>query len=441
MLLASFISLNSFALEDTSENRPIPTEELIEGIKSLDGRWFEVEVIIFERNDKQSFREEFQQEVKPLEKKRQWDLIREVLQPDISLLLNTLEPCHQDKNPLANIDSKKGTNAERFYQQMMSYQNLLNKEWQFTSELCLLPNESITGLWQYIAVLPELSKEDLSRIPLDEIPNKVTAGDHDDFHNVYTIADQNLKLKSHYFKLKKHPTLNPLLHFGWRQPGLSKPKSRPVYIIAGHNYSEQFRYDGSEILEVIEPKVFTDNALLTEEVELLSSANSLLNNKTKQQVDNFIQQLQSGAKVDFKTNELVYPKKVELPDQTWQLDGYIQIHLNHYLFVNAEFNYREPKVRQVNVTEFVNDDSYLEEESLIQELVTETSTSNIEITSELSDGTSDNTMFDGTTSEFIDINYLENYYFKQNRKFYSGDIHYLDHPKFGVLIQIRKYRH
>ncbi|WP_462171697.1 CsiV family protein [Pseudoalteromonas xiamenensis] len=67
----------------------------------------------------------------------------------------------------------------------------------------------------------------------------------------------------------------------------------------------------------------------------------------------------------------------------WQLQGLMKIHVRHYLFITSEFDYR-----------FMNDDAELQ------------------------------------TARF-----------SQYTRVYSGDIHYLDHPKMGMIIQIRKYKH
>ena len=410
----SFTS-NLTAQEDASTR--VPTEELVEGIKSRDGRWFEVEMIIFKRTDNVNLREQFSQNVKSLTKRRQWDLVRDLLQPDISLLLAGLPECHQDKNPLANINPDAPLSPQEFYTQMSGYQELINNKWQFTNELCLMPSESLSGYWQLVNNVPLFEKPINRQVPLDVIPTKVTAGDHDDFHNVYVLAEQNLQLTSHFNKLKKNPNTEPMLHIGWRQPGLSKRESRPVYLVAGHNYTERFRYDGSEKL------IFKQDMDDEPETTPLENVAPDLNNDVRNNVTNFMKKLQSGAVVDFKNSSLIYPKQNALPDETWQLDGFIQVHLDHYLYLEGQFNFRELSQEVINPEQFL---AKLTEDKAMSKVEAETST---DVSTQV------------TNEELVTINYLKNYNFKQTRKSYSGDLHYLDHPKMGILIQIRKYRH
>lgn len=418
LAVAVSIFSNHVYADDKQTDR-VPTEELVEGIKSRDGRWFEVELIVFERTDDLDFREVFDKPVKALEPARKWDLVRDQLQPDIQLMLNKLNECHTDKNPLNNIDDLASPISEDlFFQQMQDYKTLISSKWQFTNELCLLPSEKLSGIWNYHNNLLPLTKAELSHIPLDSIPDKISAGDYDDFHDVYLLADQNLELKEQFFTLKKHRSFNPILHLGWRQPGLAKRRSIPVYLVAGKNYSADYRYDGSAIVEIQEDTGI-DAANDTSNVELMNSPEELLNANVNNSLSTFIQKLQSGAVVDFKSGKLVYPNQSTMPKQTFQLDGVIQVHLNHYLFIDSEFNYRQPK------SQYVQPDSFLEldDDRASQETK--------EIESELTQ----------TTSDPYEIKYLQNYHLKQNLRVYSGDIHYMDHPKFGVLIQIRKYRH
>ena len=163
------------------QNQRVPTKALVEGIKSRDGRWFEVEMIVFERFDNQDFREDFDSQVPVLKKPRRWDLLTQHLQPDISRLRQSLPSCYQQRDPLAKSENAPTLSPAAFYQTMVDYQTLIYKEWQFTSELCLLPDEKMTEYWQLNSELTPLSTAALHHIPIDSVPERVVAGDYDDF--------------------------------------------------------------------------------------------------------------------------------------------------------------------------------------------------------------------------------------------------------------------
>ncbi|WP_334313269.1 CsiV family protein [Psychrosphaera algicola] len=230
---------------------------------------------------------------------------------------------------------------------------------------------------------------------------------------------------------------------GWRQPGLSKQRAVPVYIVAGKNYTDDFRYDGTPKFSIQEAQS-TDPVLdrLTSLPDDKNSQNTLYNEPVfdlqkaeKTNVQLFMEKLQNGAVVDFKNNTLKAPKSKHLPDTTWQLDGTITVHLNHYLYLDAKFNYREPVTQQINTDLFLNDIDPLLEKNETDEASLSTS---VVISAMKED---QNLMTNNIDGSKLDLTVLKHYPFEQTRRSYSGDLHYLDHPKFGVIFQIRKYRH
>ncbi|WP_024597374.1 CsiV family protein, partial [Pseudoalteromonas sp. AC163] len=74
------------------------------------------------------------------------------------------------------------------------------------------------------------------------------------------------------------------------------------------------------------------------------------------------------------------------PDQSkaeWELDGLFKIHLRHYLYITANFD----------------------------------------ISQKLENGD------------------IESARFSQFRRVISGEVHYFDHPRMGMIVQIRKFKH
>nr|WP_274620717.1 CsiV family protein [Colwellia maritima] len=76
--------------------------------------------------------------------------------------------------------------------------------------------------------------------------------------------------------------------------------------------------------------------------------------------------------------------------QPWFLDGFLKIHLDHYLYITADFNlYNQDPI------ETISDNGISDEVKLIN--------------------------------------------FSQNRRVITGEIHYFDHPYIGMVIQIRRF--
>jgi len=78
------------------------------------------------------------------------------------------------------------------------------------------------------------------------------------------------------------------------------------------------------------------------------------------------------------------------PLQQWFIDGFFKVHLDHYLFINVDFNVYNQN--QVNISTKDDDSSKIK---------------------------------------------LVN--FSQNRRVITGEIHYFDHPHLGMIVQIRRF--
>jgi len=89
--------------------------------------------------------------------------------------------------------------------------------------------------------------------------------------------------------------------------------------------------------------------------------------------------------------QLVSPTQYTLTDknsptaplQPWFLDGFFKVHLDHYLYINANFNIVEKSLTDSDKFQLVN--------------------------------------------------------FKQSRRVITGEIHYFDHPYIGMIVQIRRF--
>ena len=82
-----------------------------------------------------------------------------------------------------------------------------------------------------------------------------------------------------------------------------------------------------------------------------------------------------------------------------ELDGYIRLYVDHYLFLETDLMLQEPITKVVNKT------------------------------------------FDPTSNVELGKNYetyLQGINFKQKRRMRSGEIHFLDHPLAGIIIQVRR---
>ena len=179
-------------------------------------------------------------------------------------------------------------------------------------------------------------------------------------------------------KINREPGTKPLLHMTWQQVMLPRHRAKAVRLFAGKDLSDRFHIDGSPITH--------------SQQDLLS---------------------QFGFLQDYFTPKKDHP--------VWKVDGLFNIYLNHYLYVETQLNYRDEGVKTIDsVTEngvelSVQDSS--QEQGLNRPNVEEK-------------------MLPEVTAQ--EQAFLYAIPMVQNRRVRSSEIHYLDHPKLGIIFQIRK---
>ncbi|MFV0597842.1 peptidoglycan binding protein CsiV [Shewanella sp.] len=94
-----------------------------------------------------------------------------------------------------------------------------------------------------------------------------------------------------------------------------------------------------------------------------------------------------------------------LPSPVWQLDGTLNIYLSHYLYIETALNLRKEGRKLMPVA---------------------------------ADEASMNATSTATAPVKVMTPYLMSIPLEQNRRVKSDEIHYLDHPEMGMVIQIRK---
>ncbi|PWI34954.1 hypothetical protein DI392_01360 [Vibrio albus] len=186
-------------------------------------------------------------------------------------------------------------------------------------------------------------------------------------------------------QLRRHAGYQVLVHTAWRQGDEGKGSAPVFHIMAGHDYSADYHPDGSEKKP---DTTFSETGITDTSVE----------------------------------NELnlsgVEEKTIDNP--LYELDGKLQIYVQHYLFLESELDLKAPSVREV----------ILEDKEL--DLPAEPEVTN------------DTTVQFGnleSVSPTVQVEkFLKSYRMKQKRRMRSGETHYLDHPLMGIVLQVRKVK-
>ncbi|MGB0936093.1 MAG: CsiV family protein [Colwellia sp.] len=433
-------------------------------------RWFEIEVILFEQlGDKKALNEEFPDN-KPLPKYlNQYDLIKEYALPNISVLKRSLPSCEPElfAQPFTGsfaqqLSGKQFLNSNHYQQLKLDVVNNTPKlDGNLVAKANKAHKESTSTRYPYfpekkLCSIPKsyfkniLSTKQYQQFKIDELSVEKFSGTVNSFappksdSSPYLIAKSSLRLNEVSQKLRSSHSFKPLLHFGWRQIGLTKNKSIPLKIIAGENielayqkalveseFQQRLENIANEIkakqalneyklrqlneqqssaqtidiaspskvqLEEVEPGSLPTNIDSDEEnlkqiqiQEIISKFALLDTSNVKNIIDNLGEPTHNTT--NLAESSLLPNDNIPTPIQPWFLDGFIKIHLDHYLYITADMNMMNQSFK---ASQKVND-----------------------------------------KGEFLTENKAIN--FSQNRRVISGEVHYFDHPYMGMVIQIRRF--
>lgn len=326
-------------------------------------RWFEIELIVFTPTTGNDLKEQFDGQVTPIRLSNSFDLVTSHYQPDISSLLATLAPC--------NLPSETAT--DRLAVAVQNWQ-----QWQppFSPIFCL--SERQPPSWQRVSLFPEYLVN--SQLPMpDSLPVQLAAKSDRHQPVPYLAPRSAFALSDLASKISRQPNQTLLLHTVWRQAPVTEKLAVPSRWFGGTNYSELTDYWGQD-----RNQAATDNAAAT------ATALTILDNEQQDDVfsaiDTLLDQLNAAGKLEALPDQrqqlpLSGDNLSNLPDRVWQLDGLFKLHLDHYLFVNTDFNLRR---------------------------------------------------FSAAGLQSINV--------KQSRRVISGELHYLDHPYLGIILQIRRFQ-
>lgn len=332
-------------------------------LSAQEQRWFEVEMLIFSQTPPAALKEHFSAPVTPVKPGRAYDLLTPLLQADISALLTDLPLCQQS--------------AVEPFSLMLQHSLLLPRA--MPRSLCII--ELQPQPWQLSHVMQQRVLN--TTLPYPQQLAAVITGSGEHRNSPYLADAAALQFSDIASKIRRLPGNQILLHTAWRQAPVTERRAIASRWFAGTNYSQQFDYWGQPLATTITPALVSP----LDATMPLVPADDSRQDEMLGNIELLLQQLQANSQLPAAQNSQLDSISADsvltanqLPDQVWQLDGLFKLHLDHYLFVNTEFNLRLPGQDKLNTI-----------------------------------------------------------YVRQSRRVISGEVHYLDHPYLGIVLQIRRY--
>ncbi len=237
-----------------------------------------------------------------------------------------------------------------------------------------------------------------------------TLSTQDGQHNPFEIlSEQELKLNNLSQSLGKSSLYQMLAHYGWRQPVADKKEAEWVRIIGGKDYSSEFLMNGSSVSE---------SSMLSS----MGISNANVTSLSQKDQPNFNDSVANSGSSTYSL-----PVYHAVPE----IDGAIQVYLSRYLHINTQLFMRIPGKAELDISALSSNLS----SSMLN--MTEDGMLSSDFESGFSWSYDSGNAFTESNKETLLIDKLLDYTMEQSRRVRSGEVHYFDHPLFGLIIEIR----
>ena len=309
-------------------------------------------------------------------------------------------------------------------------------EWRIPSELPCAYSEQIDPSFASIAYLKEAELNKQSSDLITRVPVVIDGIEWSKKRSAILLPKSIMRLDDLYEKLKNQRDITPIIHLSWRQQvHFGRENGQTIRLYAGQNYVEQFDAQGSPLIADTDALIDSLNpqteefyipeqelALLSPEqkVAALTQINGPETMDTEDIFATIDDALSDDSPINFehtdeKTKQPINNADSALLKELWQLDGGITVYLRNvgrvpYLHIDSNLDYRQPIYDPKKAAKIQD----LPNSVLVQGAI--------------------------AVNQPIQPNYLQSVNFNQLRRVISKQVHYFDHPLFGMIVQINRYR-
>ncbi|ALS98812.1 CsiV family protein [Lacimicrobium alkaliphilum] len=390
--------------------------------------WFDVEILLYKQDQSlQALQEHFPQPAS-VDISDTTDLLSPFLRPDISVLRNSLPLCDA---PLSghNLPAIEFTNTEiiGLLNQIEQINQQIEKpgpasepvtpeaDAQIVGQLSApgQPNQAAqqSGFninrwlrsdcvlaaerrWLKDLLFPAQSSEAM----ITSVPTVINDKERRFNNQPHLLPASQMNLKDIARDLHRQRGIRPLLHLVWRQP-----------VLFGRDEAEKYRLFGG----VNFAQSYDNLGYLLQSSEQAESEQTVTSEATDTDLIRRVEQALAQPLILAEQDIEALPQGKKV-DQLWELDGWFKVYLQYinrvpYLHVDSELIYRAegpPGLMQQS--------SLATESQFISQ---------------------DNLSADETENRYQ----LYSLPFQQLRRVISTQIHYFDHPMFGMVVQLRRY--
>lgn len=316
-------------------------------------------------------------------------------------------------------------------------------EWQIPNDIPCAYSEQVDPTFASISAVQNIKSGPTAKNNIAQVPEIINGTEWQQKLSAFLLPSSNMRMKDLYDKITRQGDIGPILHLNWRQEvKFGRENSQTIRLFAGTNFSDQFDKNGKalandtdNLFAVLEPP--TDKFYIPEqEIALLTAEQQQAlflqvdgvgsENNAEDLFARIDNALANKTPINYVQSEVITEQQAVSPNtnilkELWRIDGGITVYLRNvgrvpYLHIDSDLDFRRP-IFDPNKAEPIEDFS-----------------NNLP---ELGAITVDTQQ---QQPSYLQPNFLQSANFNQLRRVISKQIHYFDHPLFGMIVLINRYR-
>jgi hypothetical protein len=312
-------------------------------------------------------------------------------------------------------------------------------EWQVPSEFPCVYAEQIDPSFASISTVQNTVSGALPSDYIKHVPEIINGTLWQQKRSAFLLPRSTMYMDDLYDKIQKQRDITPILHLNWRQEvKFGRENGQTIRLFAGENFADQFDSNGLPVVNGTD-SLFNSLNQPTDDLYIPAQELALLTPEQQQALLLQINGEESVAEdlfakidaaladnspinfeqVDSQTDEQKTNKHSKTLQELWQLDGGITVYLRNvgrvpYLHIDSNLDFRHPVFAP-------------EKAQNTETLSTNLSEQGVIVGNQLQQPDS------------LQPNYLQSVNFNQLRRVISKQMHYFDHPLFGMVVRITRY--
>jgi hypothetical protein len=320
-------------------------------------------------------------------------------------------------------------------------------EWQLPSNLLCAYAEQIDPSFDSIIALQSDSTNGQHRDLIKRVPDLIDGTEWQTKRGAFLLPTATMYMNELYEKIKKQRDITPILHVNWRQEvKFGREDAHTFRLFAGENFAEQFDANGIPVVDDTD-SLFDSLNQPTDEYYLPDQELVGLTPEQQQALIKHINGIGAEAVTedlfariaaaladdspinieqdDTQTTQQTPMENTAILKELWRLDGGITVYLRNvgripYLHIDSNLDFRQPifdlkkALRVPGLSTNYSGQDAIAVNPLLQPGSLQTSSQQ--------------------------PNFLRSVNFNQLRRVISKQVHYFDHPLFGMIVRINRYR-